>query len=783
MSLLSYLPLVLALAVLAAVSCSPFVTPLDRIFSRLSLHLFRDIIERFDRKQSERVRLLQAAHSTTTYTVFATKTVLYSLVGGLVTLVIGAYAGFAALSYLLANREAVKAALPSELHFVIEPAPTANPLSALSGTTGTATGGTAVPLDVPAWLVDLVPSGLVRTLGGIWQAIPQPIKPSLPTIRGGAGGGAVEQVQILIVFPDFGVIPDSLAMLSPLQFAMLFIGALWLGLIGASTVYALRWHDVRSKANQRAVLIDESFVRTISFVYALSRSGMLFPEIMRTVARNREAFGETAEELSVAVKEMDLFGSDVITALDRTTEWTPSDQFSDFLKNFANVLKSGQHVPNYLRERYEQAQQERVANQEQLLEYFTALGEAYVAILVAGPLFLITILTIFGILTGGQLVLLQLMIYLAIPIANFGFIAYLGSIGQALSSYQVPERQVREELSIAVRRSSGTERSRTAVADGGVAVVEENLRRLRIYNRLRPLRWAVKYPIETVTSKPLVILYVMMPLAVGSILVRWWLHGGGVTVTTADDWLVQAALLVTGSFAIAQEIHTRRLRRIEAMVPDFLDSLASANEAGRTFTESLKRIGATDFGGLSHEFDRLLADIEWGARTEEALHRFSARIRSPTVARVVALLTNALRASDQIGPVIRIAAEEARKDRSLKKKRRQEMLMYVLIVYVSFAVFIGITIALKTVLIPAVPSADQLGDIANSGSLGISVIVSSAGEVQKDQYTLLLFHAAAVQGFVSGLVAGKMGEGSVKNGAKHATILLLGAYALFYLFG
>lgn len=779
MSVLGYLPLVVAAVAGAVVLLSPFVTRVDRALTRLSLGLFRNFVERWDWKREERIKLLQATHATTTYSVYATKTVLFSIVGGVVTFVGTSYAGYAVISTLIAHKEAVKSSLPGQLHFVIETKP--DSFGSIFGLGG----GGPIQLGIPGWIMDLLPPWVISTAAGVWSAFPDSIRSWIGFRAGSPGTGtSVGEVEILIVFPDIGFIPDSLAMLSTGQLALLFGGAVWLGLLGGATVYSLRWYNLSRKARERRILIDESFVRTVAFVYALSRSGMLFPEIMRSVARNRKAFGETAEEFNVAVKQMDIFGADVITALEQTAEWTPSEQFADFVKNFTTVLKSGKEIPDYLHGQYEEAQRERGENQEQLLEFFTALGEAYVAVLVAGPLFLVAILTIFGLLFGGQYTLLQFMVYFAIPAGNLGFIAYLGRIGQTLTSVQVPVTNENDQSPIDTSQAPDLETSPDPVADGGVAAVEENVRRLKIYDRLRPIRWALEYPVETLTSKPIVVLYLVAPIALASVAIRWHFHGAGtVPPETLDDWLIQATLLVAGSFAVVREIHNRRLKRIEKLVPDFLESLASTNEAGRSFTESLKRIGTEDFGILGVEFRRLLQDLEWGARTEDALIRFSDRIGSPTVARVVALLTNALRSSDQIGPVIRIAADEARKDRTLKRKRRQEMLMYVLIVYISFVVFIGITIALKTVLVPAVPSAEQLGSLGTGGSFGINVIVDPAVEEMKDKYTMLLFHATAVQAVVSGLVAGKMGEGSVKNGAKHVTIMLGGAYVLFHFLG
>ncbi|MFB6271232.1 MAG: type II secretion protein F, partial [Halobacterium sp.] len=60
---------------------------------------------------------------------------------------------------------------------------------------------------------------------------------------------------------------------------------------------------------------------------------------------------------------------------------------------------------------------------------------------------------------------------------------------------------------------------------------------------------------------------------------------------------------------------------------------------------------------------------------------------------------------------------------------------------------------------------------------------SQLTEAQKEAYSLVFFHTGLVQAVCSGLVAGQMGEGSVKAGAKHATVMLAIAYGTFLLIG
>ena len=52
-----------------------------------------------------------------------------------------------------------------------------------------------------------------------------------------------------------------------------------------------------------------------------------------------------------------------------------------------------------------------------------------------------------------------------------------------------------------------------------------------------------------------------------------------------------------------------------------------------------------------------------------------------------------------------------------------------------------------------------------------------------DTYRLVFFHAALIQSLLSGLVGGTMGGGSLKDGTKHATVMLSITYVILTLLG
>jgi len=544
--------------------------------------------------------------------------------------------------------------------------------------------------------------------------------------------------------------PSTTAGSSWLLFGTLVVCGNVVGFAAVAVVYSWRWRRVRWDAKKRAALIDESLPRTIAFIYALSRSGMPVAAAMRTVAANRPALGASAAELEVLVTDIGRFGVDLNTALERAAERTPSEPFENFVENLRNVLQSGRTVSEYLRDRYDHHRDERVLNQERVLEVLNALAEVYVAGLVAGPLFVVTVLVVAGLLVGGVLGPLQLVVYGALPLANTGFLLYLSRVASPLRPFRPT-----------VGAQEAADHSRT--------------------------RRQLSNPLETLRRSPSTIGYLAGAVALMYFFWRGWPFLVGtapLSVAAMDDRLIQTGLILATPYAAARLLHARRRRLVERPIPDLLERLASTNEAGMTFTASLRRVNQSELGALDTEIRRLLADIFWGARTEAALRRFSTRIASPSIARMTALITNAMQASGHLGPVLRIAADEARARRRLQRTRRQEMLLYVVIIYLAFLVFLAIAAALHTVLIPAMPSTETIDAVARGGArVGVSLPGTGSRAGARGAYTLVLFHAVIIQSVGSGLVAGQMGEGNPLDGIKHAVIMVSIAYPVFLLLG
>jgi flagellar protein FlaJ len=578
----------------------------------------------------------------------------------------------------------------------------------------------------------------------------------------------------------FGIPPSAPPITESTTFFLL-VGAGVIGGIGtAGLTYLARWELPRSRAEVRARNIEEGLPRMLAFMYALSRGGVAVPDMLRSFAENDEIYGENAREIQVAVREMDLFGRDMISSIRVMTGRTPSEEFKTFGENLSSILQSGQQLSTFLKNEYERYQDEARDRQEEILERLATVAEAYVTVLVAAVLFLITILLVFGLTTTDTLIFIQLMGYILVPLANIGFMVYLGQKMQELGIAS------RNTTSVLNRLDTGSPEKphppQQHRADGGQTVGQsDGLGQLRVFERIAFLRRLLSSPLQSVFWHPSRVLYVTVPLAVLFVALRApaAFETEVVNLRALDDVLILATLFVLGIYASVRLWYTRRVQVIESATPEFLERLASLNEAGMTIGESLERLRGSDVGVLSKEVERIAADVTFGSNTSDALIRFGRRVRTKSITRVVALLTNAMRASGSLGPVLRIAATQSRADDRLRRQRRQQMLTYLVVIYISFLVFLVIIVAVQEVLVPALPSQVPTPDTSR---LGVDATqFARFGQVDKAAYTLAFFHTAMIHAVFTGFVGGMLGEGSLRDGAKHAALLLGVAYVAFLL--
>jgi flagellar protein FlaJ len=139
----------------------------------------------------------------------------------------------------------------------------------------------------------------------------------------------------------------------------------------------------------------------------------------------------------------------------------------------------------------------------------------------------------------------------------------------------------------------------------------------------------------------------------------------------------------------------------------------------------------------------------------------------------VKLLTQALKSSGDVREVLDITAKDARTVHVLEKERALNMLIYVVIIFMSFGVFTIVVFIMAATFLPEIERAS-----ANVSKSGVSVLAG----VDVPLYKRIFFHAAVLQAFGSGLMAGQMGQGKALAGLKYSVGMVIAAWMMFRLF-
>ncbi len=543
------------------------------------------------------------------------------------------------------------------------------------------------------------------------------------------------------------------------------IGAVISFIIGTLLIYFIVMKYPGMRKNNRATKINLTLHNAVAYMFAMRKGGGQLLVIFRSISENAPVYGEVALEFRQVIRDADFFGMDVVTALRHLMETTPSQKMKQFLEDMISIIETGGDLTSFLAGRVRLYQEEARFEQKEFLQFLSLISESYVTLFVAGPLFLIIIMVVMGMMGGAAVTQMALVIYLLLPIGSLVFIILIDMI--SIKSESVNRFTRTQELSeysdVRIEKKAGEGKF---------------FEKLLHYDRIRNVKEFIRNPTRTFVMNYKLTLLVTVPVA-AIYLITVYLSlppaGFELFIDMLDDHVVIAVLIVLIPFGIFYELWRRNIQGIEASIPDFLDRMAGINQVGLTISQAISIMVNTKLGLLSYEIKRIKRDMDWGANFTDALMRFEQRISTPMIARTVTLISKATKMSGSISDVLTIAGSDARMSETLKKERMSEMFIYTAVIYLAFIVFVFVVAVITTQFIPVMGNIDTKG-LPQTGAF--------AGFSSASMYTIsrLMYHGCLVQAFFSGIIAGQMGEASLSAGLKHAAIMLIIAVIIFNFF-
>lgn len=177
------------------------------------------------------------------------------------------------------------------------------------------------------------------------------------------------------------------------------------------------------RAGERRRLIDRDLPYAVNYIAAMSSAGIVPTVLLRDLARET-TYGEVSREVAWMVRDVDLLGLDLLTAINRAIARTPSVRFQEFLQGAKTTILSGGDLKIYFATKAEQYMSENRRKQKEFLDGLGILAESYVTVVIAGPLFMIVLLSIMLLVGRGAAAtmgFLFLLVFIALPLAHTAF--------------------------------------------------------------------------------------------------------------------------------------------------------------------------------------------------------------------------------------------------------------------------------------------------------------------------------------------------------------------------
>lgn len=179
--------------------------------------------------------------------------------------------------------------------------------------------------------------------------------------------------------------------------------------------------------------LDDELPFTAGYMAILTSAGVS-PENIFSTLSNLSLTLEASTESRNIVRDVDLFGKDIISALTEASRRTPSLRFREMIEGLISTIHSGGSLEGFLQEKTRHYMKLKRISLRKFSDTLSVLSEFYVAILITGPLLLVIMLAVMVLLGGDSLgmlkpdLLLNLVTYIGLPIGSIMFLIVLDAI-------------------------------------------------------------------------------------------------------------------------------------------------------------------------------------------------------------------------------------------------------------------------------------------------------------------------------------------------------------------
>jgi len=478
-----------------------------------------------------------------------------------------------------------------------------------------------------------------------------------------------------------------------------------------------------AKASERATKTDLEFPFFAAYLTAMAYGGVSPEKLIERLTQIR-VFRALREEALRVIRDVKIFGQNILSALERNALWHPSRLYRDFMLGYLTTIRTGGDVIHYLEIRTQEVFQSRMEDLKNRAERVGFIVEAYAAVAILGTLSLYIFFIISGLIAAG---------------GGLG-----GTTGIILYSFVLLPMLV--------------------------IVI------LLMLNSLIPSQENIMEPYAYLfVSGPAGLFVALAGIALSGGVTPRVTENGAIDVAHIRGVLIAVGLaFIVASLgpAVVYIKKVRKERAISRSLANFFRDLSEVRRTGLSPEKSIIMLSERDYGPLTPIIKRIAGALSIGLHVEKAVRQAIKGYRNWVLRVTMRFLVDAMEVGGGNPHTLDSLARYISSLVEINEQLRKRLRAYILMPYFG-AIMVAVTSILTlTMLVSAVLQAGLAG--GGGGATAGGTVGGLRVNITPENIANLLLIASVASVFnawLSGLVAGKIQDQSLAAGFLHAAIL------------
>ncbi len=448
--------------------------------------------------------------------------------------------------------------------------------------------------------------------------------------------------------------------------------------------FAMPWISYSSKSGS----IDTELPYVISYLSILSGGGVSLLTTLRRISKVK-LFPVLSKESKQILTDIDMYGLDPVSALDKEARSTPNKYLSDFLFGYTSILRSGGQLNSYMDAKIHEVFNHRLMRSRAAAGTIGIFAEAYVSATVVMGLCFYLIFTLQSVINRTGPSGITNAIYfsaLFIPFISVVFFFLIDAV---------------------------------QVKDGPVRSFK---------NPIVPLLGFVAVPV-------IAFLPIDLPLHLKI--------GTGLIIGSVYPMI-----------KFEREIRSRKA--IENALPKFVRDIAEVRKTGLSPERCIQQVAGQNYGKLSENIKEMSAQISWGVPLRKVMENFANSIEIWSAKAIAFVLLEVVDLGGGTAKMFENMADFAQQMKEISRELKSSLRPLIVVPYFGAVMMVASTLMMMNFLTP------------NSTGAAPGTATGDTASIMG-----ILLTGAVTQAWTMGFAAGKMGEGSVFAGFKHAIALVV----------